>query len=169
MNDGNWHHVAVTRQSLTGEVRLYIDGVLDTTAFLSAGPRSSTVDFHIGANHTPAGLLFYTGSMDDVRLYADVLSAADIVALAYPPIPVIQSISLVGSIGLLGSSGSIVLHGTGGNPNAQFLVLGSTNLALPPQQWPIASTNDFDANGNFFTTNSTTVNVTARFFRLQLY
>ena len=107
--------------------------------------------------------------MDDVRLYDEVLSAADIVALAYPLVPVIQSISPGGSISLLGSGASVALHGTGGIPSAQFLVLNSTNLVLASQQWPIASTNDFDDNGNFSSTNSTTVNVTARFFRLQLY
>ena len=168
VNDGNWHHLVATRNSDTGMVKLYVDGVLNFTGTGATGPRTAPNHLRIGATWLPAPVIL-KGNLDDVRIYDEVLSAADIVALAYPRAPVIQSINLGGSIGLLGSSGSVALHGTGGNPNAQFLVLSSSNLVTQTAQWARASTNDFDGNGNFSTTNSTTVNAPAEFFRLQLY
>ncbi|NJO12437.1 MAG: LamG domain-containing protein [Gammaproteobacteria bacterium] len=36
--DGNWHHVAVTRQASTGALRLYVDGQLDAQG---TGPRGN--------------------------------------------------------------------------------------------------------------------------------
>ena len=161
VNDGSWHHVAATRRSDTGEVRLYVDGVFNTNKFLPVGPRTAPIDFHIGANHTPASLAHFTGSMDDVRLYDEGLVAVDIAALANPPPPVIQSLEIAG--------GSVVLHGTGGNPNAQYLVLSSTNLTLPVMQWTSSAPNDFDGGGKFSSTNATTVNAPVEFFRLRLY
>ena len=80
VNDGNWHHVAATRQSDTGQVRLYVDGTLNNFATLPVGPRTAPVDFRIGANHA-ATLAFFTGSMDDVKIYDRALNASEIAAL----------------------------------------------------------------------------------------
>lgn len=81
VNDGNWHHVAATRRSDTGEVRLYVDGAFNNSAILPTGPRTASVDFHIGANHAPTGLKFFTGSMDDVKIFDSALNVSEIAAL----------------------------------------------------------------------------------------
>ncbi len=82
VNDGNWHHVAATRRSDTGQVRLYVDGALNNLATLPAGPRTASVDFHIGANHAATSLAFFTGSMDDVKIYDRALTPGEIAALS---------------------------------------------------------------------------------------
>jgi autotransporter-associated beta strand protein len=46
------------------------------------------------------------------------------------------------------SSGLVTLNATNGPPNAQVIVVSSTNLALPLSQWTPLSTNMFDGNGN---------------------
>lgn len=84
VNDGNWHHVAATRASDTGQVRLYVDGTLNNFATLPAGPRSASIDFHIGANHAPTSLAFFTGNMDDVKIYDRALNPGEIAALVKP-------------------------------------------------------------------------------------
>ena len=40
INDGNYHHVVITRQEATGEKRIYIDGVLNNTDFATLNPLS---------------------------------------------------------------------------------------------------------------------------------
>ncbi len=41
VNDGQWHHVALTRDAATGEVQVYVDGELDGTAAGEAGARGT--------------------------------------------------------------------------------------------------------------------------------
>jgi hypothetical protein len=65
------------------------------------------------------------------------------------------------------TSNNFVVSGTGGLPNSNYVVLTSTNIALPPNQWTRLATNNFDATGNFIFTNSSSTKPLG-FFRLQL-
>jgi hypothetical protein len=47
-------------------------------------------------------------------------------------------------------------------------VLASTNLALPVANWPVVSTNAFDASGNFNFTNPPSPNAPQAFYILRL-
>ncbi|MGD8499817.1 MAG: LamG domain-containing protein [Phycisphaerales bacterium] len=76
VNDGAWHHVVATREDMY--VKIYVDGV-----YRSAGSYTSTVTFGTGNRwsiaqewdgSTPSD--FYTGTVDDVRLYDVALSEA---------------------------------------------------------------------------------------------
>jgi rhamnogalacturonan endolyase len=51
------------------------------------------------------------------------------------------------------SSDGFELAGTGGVANANYYLLGSTNLAAPLTNWTRLLTNQFDGNGNFNFTN----------------
>jgi hypothetical protein len=57
-----------------------------------------------------------------------------------------------GSVKLTG--GNLILNGKGGNPNATYYVLTTTNLTTPLSQWVSVATNSFDVSGNFSFTNS---------------
>ena len=160
VNDGAWHRLAFTRHSDSGAVRLYVDGALNFAATLSVGPRTAPNDLRIGATHAPAPVIL-RGNLDDVRMYDEALAAADIAALANPPPPVIQSIALAG--------GNVMLRGTGGNPNAQYLLLSSTNLTLSPPRWTASTPGDFDGGGKCSATNTFNLSTPAKFFRLQLF
>ena len=74
--------------------------------------------------------------------------------------PVISSISISGD--------GLSLNGTGGVGNANFYLLGSTNLALPVANWTRLLTNQFDGNGNFSLTNAINPGGPQTFYRLQL-
>lgn len=160
INDGNWHHLAATRDSASGTVKLYVDGALNFTGAGATGPRTAPNDLRIGATHAPAPVIL-RGNLDDLRIYDEVLPASDIARLASPPPPVIQSLSIHG--------GDTVLSGAGGNPNAQFLVLTSTNVMTPASQWTASAPNTFDAGGNFSSTNTSNATNPAQLFRLRLY
>ncbi|GKS64187.1 hypothetical protein YTPLAS72_14910 [Nitrospira sp.] len=92
INDGNWHHVAVTIGPSGNS--LYVDGVLATAGQLTYDTgNASTQSFFssvssldsmaIGRNQDSSGSKWYaTGSLDDVRLYDRVLSTTEVANLA---------------------------------------------------------------------------------------
>lgn len=96
LDDGNWHHLAVTYDPADGDmladVKIYVDGVIAPNRPDGAGNsyRSEVVvidtdietnDVRIGdANYTPN--YFWQGSIDDVRILDIVLIPAQIATIA---------------------------------------------------------------------------------------
>jgi len=81
VDDGNWHHIAVTRNSITGGVTLYVDGVLD--ALSAASDSDQDISYRDGRNtsypddptlvfgaekHDYPGSLYFKGKLDEFRL-----------------------------------------------------------------------------------------------------
>jgi hypothetical protein len=66
------------------------------------------------------------------------------------------------------SGANLVMRGSNGWPGQNYFVLTTTNLALPPSNWPVALTNPFDPSGNFDLTNPIISGATNRFYMLQL-
>ena len=76
VNDGIWHHVALTHDS-TGNVNLYVDGLLNGSGNdLAILEVSNTVIGNFGTSVN----ISYEGSIDDVRLWNTVRSATEIMA-----------------------------------------------------------------------------------------
>ena len=63
------------------------------------------------------------------------------------------------------SNGNAILMGTNGTAGYSYRVLTTTDLTVPINQWLPSSTNQFDASGNFATTN--TVTTPQQFFLIQ--
>ena len=84
VEDGNWHHFAVTWQSSDGALRVYKDGILafsgthQTGATLTSGGTLMLGQDQdsVGGGLDPAQR--FIGSMDEVALYNGVLSAAQV-------------------------------------------------------------------------------------------
>ena len=79
--DGTWHHVAASYNAADGAIRLYVDGVEDTGVVQSQGTSnlagvSVTDNLQIGPEHGENH--FMDGGVDDVRVWADVRTAAEI-------------------------------------------------------------------------------------------
>lgn len=91
INDGTWHHVAFTRNASTGTTQVFVDGVLQATASGDAGTKDAvfrligaqSVDDSLGATLTSA--IYLNGQLDDVRMFNQVLSAAEVAALGQIP------------------------------------------------------------------------------------
>ncbi len=128
---------------------------------------------NVGASPLAAGDTFqlfnaasYTGTFSQVLLpplpaglawNTNALNTSGTISVALAGTPVIQSVSI--------SGGSLGLSGTGGVGNANYILLGSTNLS---GSWTPLFTNQFDNSGNFnFTTNADT-SMPLNFYRLQL-
>jgi hypothetical protein len=97
INDGNWHHIALTRDSSTGQVSIYVDGALSSSAtFTSTTPVKTTPFSLIGAmslvgsdgDHftTFQGATFLNAQLDDVQIYNSAVSADFVAAIAVAPL-----------------------------------------------------------------------------------
>ena len=78
---------------------------------------------------------------------------------------VVTTKPVIGSISV--SSNGLIFHGIDGVGNANFYLLGTTNLANPWTNWTRLLTNQFDGSGNFNFTNSFGTNI-QNFYLLQL-
>ena len=75
VNDGQWHHVAVTRNGETGTI--YIDGVADANA--SGEIKSLVSDLGVVVGFDKLGSdKYFKGYLDDIRIYNVSLDAADL-------------------------------------------------------------------------------------------
>jgi Concanavalin A-like lectin/glucanases superfamily/PA14 domain len=86
INDGQWHLITLTRDAANGEIKIYVDGVLDAQGVGEAGGK--TIPFNLigavtrtGVDQVPNGYNFFNGQLDDVRFFNAVLSPADVVGL----------------------------------------------------------------------------------------
>ena len=82
VNDGAWHHVAVTRNGTSGAMQLFFDGTLQAAATGPTGTRTAPPTLRIGGIQT--GFNFFRGSLDEVRLYNYVLATTDVAKLFRP-------------------------------------------------------------------------------------
>ena len=80
-HDGQWHHVAFTRDQQSGRVALYVDGVLCGEATGSKAPLDAPKELTIGRMH-PGGRGF-VGDLDEIAFHGRALVAAEVAALAY--------------------------------------------------------------------------------------
>lgn len=81
INNGNWHHVVLTRDHDVGAYKIYIDGALDSNGVIAAGL--------IGNSYTSIGRIedtggspeYLDGDLDEVRIYSGVLSDAEVATI----------------------------------------------------------------------------------------
>jgi hypothetical protein len=75
-----WHHYAGSYDSASGQIKLYVDGVLaNTTAMASGLLQASTGPLGFGKDYT--GTRYFGGALDEIRLYDRVLDGGEILAL----------------------------------------------------------------------------------------
>jgi len=79
INDNLWHQVVVTRDSGNGVMRIYIDGALDNSTTGPTGPRTTPASLRLASLQT--GGNFLAGSMSDLAMYQQVLSANQVATL----------------------------------------------------------------------------------------
>jgi len=117
INSGNWVHVACTRDSLTGQMKVYINGTLETTGAGPTGTKNVPGTLHFGNLQT--GIDYFSGAIDQVKIYKSVISAADIAALANESSTTYTITASAGSGGSISPAGSVVV-GQGNNQAFTF-------------------------------------------------
>ena len=76
INTGNWIHVAATWDGTTGEMKLYINGVLEASTIGATGTRSAPPSIRIGSIQT--GINYFNGTIDELRIWNSVRSQSEI-------------------------------------------------------------------------------------------
>lgn len=94
IDDGNWHHVALTFDSATSQMRIYTDYVLGQTRTIT-GTMSNVADLFIGSNGA-FGL-----NIDEVRYHDAVLQPTDFLTALAVPEPSSFMLLLLGGLGLV--------------------------------------------------------------------
>jgi hypothetical protein len=79
VSDWAWHHVAATRDGQSGEMKVYVDGVLEGQRMGETGALLIPTRLTVGCQQTEKN--FYRGLLDDLRIYDRVLSASEIRSL----------------------------------------------------------------------------------------
>ena len=91
VNDGQWHHVAMTRDVDTGRVQIYIDGVLNATHVLEVWGKDNPIqpDRRLERRRQRwrhrTGANYFNGRLDEIKIYNAVLGANEIAAQAMVP------------------------------------------------------------------------------------
>ncbi|MGI4864757.1 MAG: LamG-like jellyroll fold domain-containing protein [Janthinobacterium lividum] len=85
INDDKWHHIAATRVRSSGLMLLYIDGVQEASSTgktTSTNSQTAATNLRLGSIQTglPAGTAFFTGQLDEVRMWSTVRTQAQLAA-----------------------------------------------------------------------------------------
>jgi autotransporter-associated beta strand protein len=167
LNSGSTNIFEISKSPLTNDVA-NIYGVLTCGGTL--------IVTNIGVSALGAGDSFklfnaagYSGAFSKVILpslpaglvwNANALNTAGTLSVVVATAPVIGPVLLSGT--------NLVFAGTGGVANANFYLLGSTDVSLPLTNWTRLLTNQFDDGGNFNFTNSIPPDAPQDFYLLQL-
>ncbi len=76
-----WYHYAVVQDVDAGELRIYVNGQLDSKTSLSGAPQQSAADLFVGAresNGTGEGAHFYNGELFELRMWNVVRTPTEI-------------------------------------------------------------------------------------------
>ncbi len=114
VNDGQWHYLTAIREGTNGYI--YIDGV---QAASGSGAVKALLQrsVSIGYDHRDSNK-YFTGLIDDVRVYSRALSSAEIMFIVDPlALPPVWSHQDIGSVGVAGSAthsaGTYAVTGSG--------------------------------------------------------
>lgn len=77
VNDGTWHHVAMTYNSATSTMVFYIDGEV-INSFGASNLNTINQNLRIGTISVPSSGENYVGSLDEVRIWNDARTQAEI-------------------------------------------------------------------------------------------
>lgn len=76
VNDGNWHHVSVQRHNASGNMRLFINGVLESQVMGPAGARNDASPLSVGS--LANGTNFLNAYIDDIRIFNNIIDGRSV-------------------------------------------------------------------------------------------
>ena len=155
--DNQWHHFAFVRRS--GQLDCYLDGKLsgsNTTNGVAALSNTALLK----AGNSPcvgiSGIVFYSGLLDEIKIYCSALSASQIAASAGLPDPNLPRLNIARL------TGAVRLSWTTNAPG--YLLETNATLTLPAG-WGVLTSNYSILSTNYAVTN--TISGAARFYRLR--
>lgn len=130
IRDGQWHHVVITKRGSHGE--MWIDGELKNTSdnvqtVYSWGP------LLVGYSLSPDGYQreFFSGKIDDLRIYDRTLSNAEIQELYGKPSSALASLQSLGDINADGAQDiAVLLHDSAAGTNKAIVKNAATDALV---------------------------------------
>jgi hypothetical protein len=162
--NNTWHHLVGVCDQPNSKVILYVDGISNASGTITPGTGllSSTNATAFGSRQSSAGAydLQFVGSLEEVAIYTNALSAARVLAhyqaATYrPPALIISSVTSSGT--------NLISSVTNGSPGGGWTWLTTTNLAAPIQ-WSTNRVGTFDGQGKVTLTNAILSAEPRRFF-----
>ena len=164
VNTNNWVNVAATREKSTGQIKLYINGVLKTTGTGNTGNSltcSADGKTWIG-NGQDAPAYSFGGNISSVLAYTSVLSAADILANYNATVNTFYPVTYTITYNANGAtSGSVPANGSYTSGGAAASVAGNTGTLARAGYtfggWNTAADGSgtaYAAGGSTYSTNS---------------
>lgn len=81
INDGNWHHVVLTRNATTGAVAVYVDGSLSGSATSDPGVKTTAFSDICRIGDTDGSPVYFAGQLDEFAAWNRILSSTEITNL----------------------------------------------------------------------------------------
>ena len=78
INNGKWHHVVLTRNATNGNVKIYIDGVLDKTGSTDTGDVGTSFKSIGRIEDTGGTPEYFNGYLDEVKIYNRILTSSEV-------------------------------------------------------------------------------------------
>jgi len=80
INDNQWHHIVLARDSDTGDIKIYVDGDLDKNGSTDSGDVGNSFTSIGRIENTDSGKnpKYFQGYIDEVKVYNKVLSSSDV-------------------------------------------------------------------------------------------
>lgn len=146
---------------------LFVNPALNVEPAVNNAGASSTNGFDFSFNQLR---IFAGGQSSAAQPYAEIVvdeyrlgeSYADVTPFTVSNPPPVAAFQITNAFLV---PGGIVLAGQGGSNSGSYLVLATTNLTVPLTNWTPITTNTFDGNGNFNSTNPT-AGAAQKYFRL---
>jgi hypothetical protein len=120
INDNIWHQVAVTRNSASGVMTIFIDGLFDNSTTGPTGVRTNAPGLRIGGIQAGGG--FFNGSISDVAMYQQALTTNQVATFYSAATGLFYNVTLTNEW----NGASLVLRWPGNGK-----LLEATNLAGP--------------------------------------
>jgi hypothetical protein len=132
----------------------------------TANPESKSIDFGRAgfppANYAVLNLWDGTAATIASNSFTVNLNAKQAKLFQLSPRPI-----TINHASITTGGSQLILSGDGGIAGSNYVILASASLAAPLQSWTALSTNTFDANGSFQTTNPINPIIPQLFYRLK--
>lgn len=122
-----WTHLAFSVDETNG-LTLYVNGSSVATDATGVG-HAVTDNFTVGIRPDILGE-FYLGRIDDLRIYSEVLSDAEVAALAVPP-------AMAGPTLTVAQNGDLLDFSWNSSTAMQYDLVSATDLSTPVSSWAI--------------------------------
>ena len=171
----NWlaapHAITTTNTPVNVDLWQYTAGFTNAAPVYSVGnPTNGTVTLISGhiVDFTPKMGFLGLGSFQFAVTANDGSAITNTVTVCVTPLGAVANYAAPIFSLIMKAGNGLAMTGTGGITNANFVLLNSTNLAVPVSQWTSLTTNRFDGNGNFNFTNPANASLPQSFYLLEL-